>query len=105
MVVYDVTSRESFDNVKTWLKEIANNASDNVVKYIIGSKKDLRDSAGSINASHVSTEEGGNSLKSWGSLSSKRRPNPERMLSRPLWTWPFALLRPRARLLKAADAL
>lgn len=58
MIVYDVTSRESFDNVKTWLKEIANNASNNVVKYIIGSKKDLRDNAGSVNTSHVSTEEG-----------------------------------------------
>ncbi|TNJ26928.1 Rab1a [Giardia muris] len=57
MVVYDITSRESFENVRTWIKEIANNANSTVVKYLVGAKKDLR-GAEADEATCVSTEEG-----------------------------------------------
>ena len=41
IVVYDVTDMESFNNIKTWLGEIDNYASDNVTKLLVGNKCDL----------------------------------------------------------------
>jgi Ras-related protein Rab-39B len=43
LIVYDVTDRQSFDNVKTWLEEIRNNSRSGplTVIFIIGSKCDL----------------------------------------------------------------
>ena len=41
IVVYDVTKRASFDNVKTWLHEIDRYASENVNKLLVGNKSDL----------------------------------------------------------------
>jgi len=41
VVVYDVTSRESFENVKDWLKEIDRFADDNVIILLVGNKCDL----------------------------------------------------------------
>lgn len=40
-VVYDVTDGESFENVKTWIKEIEKHASETVQKLLIGNKSDL----------------------------------------------------------------
>jgi hypothetical protein len=40
--VYDVTSRESFDNIKDWLKEIdIYSTNEDAVKMLIGNKVDL----------------------------------------------------------------
>ena len=43
IVVYDVTDRESFANVKQWLHEIDRYASESVHKLLVGNKSDLQD--------------------------------------------------------------
>ena len=43
IVVYDVTNRASFDNVKTWLHEIDRYASENVNKLLVGNKCECDD--------------------------------------------------------------
>ena len=43
IVVYDITNRESFNNVKRWLKEIDKYARENVNKLLVGNKADLAD--------------------------------------------------------------
>ena len=52
MIVYDVTDRESFDNVREWMQEIENYAQKNVNILLIGNKNDL------LNKREVSFEEG-----------------------------------------------
>ena len=42
-MVYDITDRDSFDNLTSWLIEIEKNASKNVYKLLIGNKCDLED--------------------------------------------------------------
>jgi len=46
IVVYDITNRESFDNVKRWLKEIDKYARENVNKLLVGNKSDLAEAGG-----------------------------------------------------------
>ena len=41
IIVYDITDRESFDNVKQWLNEIDRYATENVNKLLVGNKCDL----------------------------------------------------------------
>ena len=43
LVVYDITDRDSFDNLNSWLIEIEKNANKNVYKLLIGNKCDLED--------------------------------------------------------------
>ena len=40
MLVYDVTSERSFENIKNWMRNIDEHASDDVEKMIIGNKAD-----------------------------------------------------------------
>ncbi len=42
-MVYDITDRESFENLNSWLIEIEKNANKNVFKILIGNKCDLED--------------------------------------------------------------
>jgi len=42
-VVYDVTDKDSFNNVKQWLQEIDRYATEGVCKLLIGNKADLKD--------------------------------------------------------------
>ena len=42
-MVYDITDRESFENLNSWLIEIEKNANKNVYKLLIGNKCDLED--------------------------------------------------------------
>lgn len=43
IVVYDITDRESFDNVKQWLNEIAKHGTEGVKVLLVGNKCDLAD--------------------------------------------------------------
>jgi Ras-related protein Rab-1A len=40
ILVYDVTNRESFDNVKQWVLEIDRYASEDTIKILVGNKSD-----------------------------------------------------------------
>jgi len=40
LVVFDITSRESFNSVKTWQSEIENNADEDVLIYLVGNFAD-----------------------------------------------------------------
>lgn len=52
IVVYDITDKESFKNIDTWMNEVEKHASDNVSRIMWGNKCDLDDSR------QVSTDEG-----------------------------------------------
>ena len=54
LLIYDITSRDSFKNLESWLIEIEKHASDNVLKILIGNKNDLE------NDRVISVEEGKN---------------------------------------------
>ena len=41
--MFDVTCRESFDNVNRWLEEITINTSSNIVMVLIGNKVDRKE--------------------------------------------------------------
>ena len=43
LVVYDITDRDSFENLNSWLIEIEKNANKNVYKLLIGNKCDLEE--------------------------------------------------------------
>ncbi len=43
LVVYDITNRESFEHLNSWLIEIEKNGNKNVYKLLIGNKNDLED--------------------------------------------------------------
>ena len=43
MVVYDITDRDSFENLNSWLIEIEKNSNKNVFKILIGNKCDLEE--------------------------------------------------------------
>ena len=44
LVVFDLTSRESFDDVTTWLNDLHTLGHPNAVAYLVGNKADLADS-------------------------------------------------------------
>ena len=52
LLVYDVTRRETFDRLKSWLDELKANSSKSAKVILIGNKTDI------INEKRVSTEEG-----------------------------------------------
>lgn len=52
IVVYDVTDKESYKNIDTWMNEVEKHASDNVSRILVGNKSDLTDSR------QVTTDEG-----------------------------------------------
>jgi GTPase SAR1 family protein len=43
IIVYDVTDRQSYDNVKNWLEEIEKYVDERTKKYIVGNKCDLEE--------------------------------------------------------------
>ena len=52
ILIYDVTSTETYENVENWISQIKEEASPNVVIYLVGNKVDMEDKR------KVSTEEG-----------------------------------------------
>jgi len=52
LLVYDVTDRKSFDNIRTWMRNIDQHANEQVVKILLGNKCDMSDKRA------VSKEEG-----------------------------------------------
>jgi 50S ribosomal subunit-associated GTPase HflX len=44
LLVYDVTDERSFQNVKNWMRQIEQHASENVNKLLIGNKCDVPES-------------------------------------------------------------
>ena len=43
IIVYDITDRESFENLNSWLIEVEKNASKNVIKVLAGNNCELED--------------------------------------------------------------
>lgn len=43
MLVYDVTNERSFDNIRTWIRNIEEHANNDVEKMILGNKCDIAD--------------------------------------------------------------
>jgi GTPase SAR1 family protein len=43
MLVYDITSRDSFENVSKWMAQIKEKADPSIVMILIGNKSDLAD--------------------------------------------------------------
>nr|CDS21071.1 small GTP binding protein [Echinococcus granulosus] len=43
ILVYDVTSEESFRNLSLWMEEIKRHARSDVIKILVGNKSDLED--------------------------------------------------------------
>ena len=41
LVVYDITNESSFNNVEGWVKELKENADDDIVIMLVGTKLDL----------------------------------------------------------------
>lgn len=42
LLVYDITKKQSFDNVVRWLRELRGHADANIVLMLVGNKSDLR---------------------------------------------------------------
>ncbi|KAJ5068119.1 ras and ef-hand domain-containing protein [Anaeramoeba ignava] len=58
MIVYDITDKDSFAQVKNWFREISNNAPSNVTTILVGNKIDLE------NKRVISSDEGKSLAKS-----------------------------------------
>lgn len=59
-MVYSITSKESFDNIDTWLKELKLHSNPDAKVFLIGNKQDLEENR------VVSTEQGNTYSKEFG---------------------------------------
>ena len=77
IVVYDITDRESFEQVAHWMSEIDNHANPNVCRLLVGNKADL------VDERKVSVDEGEALAKQFGipfmETSAKESSNVEKM--------------------------
>jgi len=62
LLVYDITNKESFDNIDKWIEDIKNSAPANCVIFLVGNKSDLADKRA------VSFQEGKNKSEEYGLL-------------------------------------
>jgi len=58
IVVYDVTNKTSFDNVKRWLTEIDKYARESVNKLLVGNKADVQETPNNDTLRQVPQEQG-----------------------------------------------
>ena len=65
-MVYSITSKESFDNIDTWLKELKLHSNPDAKVFLIGNKQDLEENR------VVSTEQGNTYSKVSRRLRQKR---------------------------------
>lgn len=42
LMVFDVSDKISFDNIKIWMNEINNHAGENICKFLVGNKNDVK---------------------------------------------------------------
>lgn len=40
-MIYDITNRESFENLKNWIQAIRDNADPDIIIYLVGNKTDM----------------------------------------------------------------
>ncbi|CAA0811911.1 Ras-related protein RABE1c [Striga hermonthica] len=52
LLVYDVTDESSFNNIRNWIMNIIQHASDNVNKILVGNKADMDESKRAVPTSH-----------------------------------------------------
>lgn len=64
LLVYDITKKESFDNIDRWILELKNNGESEVTIILIGNKSDLDAER------QVSKDEGQNKAKYYGKFNS-----------------------------------
>jgi GTPase SAR1 family protein len=64
--VFDLTVRSTFERLGDWLAELENNSGPNVIKFIVGNKKDLVDRPGSGARREVSSVDGRQMAESIG---------------------------------------
>lgn len=62
LVVYDISSRDSFNNVSTWIEDCKNQSPKTIYMVLVGNKSDLEDKR------QVSTEEGQELADKYGML-------------------------------------
>ena len=43
LLVFDLTNKESFNNIKTWINEVENNSDNKTKKLLVGNKIDMKD--------------------------------------------------------------
>ena len=60
LVVYDISSRDSFNNVSTWIEDCRNQSPKTIFMVLVGNKKDLEDKR------QVSTDEGQELAEKYG---------------------------------------
>ncbi|RVW65923.1 Ras-related protein RABE1c [Vitis vinifera] len=66
LLVYDVTDESSFNNIRNWIRNIEQHASDNVNKILVGNKADMDESKRAVPTSKgqaLADEYASNSLK------------------------------------------
>uniref|UniRef100_A0A0G4G7A3 Uncharacterized protein n=1 Tax=Chromera velia CCMP2878 TaxID=1169474 RepID=A0A0G4G7A3_9ALVE len=57
LLVYDVTSQESFNNVRHWIRQVEAHAANGICKVLVGNKSDVRDREVSIEEGKELAEE------------------------------------------------
>ncbi|XP_026657577.1 ras-related protein RABE1c-like isoform X3 [Phoenix dactylifera] len=51
LLVYDVTDESSFNNIRNWIRQIEQHASDNVNKILVGNKADMDENKRAVSTS------------------------------------------------------
>jgi small GTP-binding protein len=62
LLVYDITNKESFENIDKWIEDIKNSAPSNCVIFLVGNKSDLADKR------IITFQEGKNKAEEYGLL-------------------------------------